>query len=73
MGFIKISNWMGIGRSLTAEWFTYLESSHHEWHNDIPLLLSHLGRDGQQHQHVVALGHSHGVQVGKDVGASDLA
>ena len=51
----------------------YLESTHDEGNDDIPLLLRHLGGDGQQHQHVVALGHSHGVQVGQYVGTRDLA
>ena len=50
----------------------YLESTHDEGNDDIPLLLRHLGGDGQQHQHVVALGHSHGVQVGQYVGTRDL-
>ena len=45
----------------------------HQGYDDIPLLLGHLGGDGQQHQHVVALGHAHRVQVAQHVGASDLA
>jgi hypothetical protein len=50
----------------------HLESSHNERDDDIPLLLRHLGRDGQQHQHVVALRHAHGVQVRQHVGTRDL-
>ena len=49
-----------------------LEASHHEGYNHIALLLSHLGGDGQQHQHVVALSHAHSVQIAEDVSASNL-
>ncbi len=47
--------------------FTY------EWDNDVSLFLRHLGGHGQEHQHVVALGHAHGVQVAQHVRARDLA
>lgn len=50
-----------------------LEASHHQGDDDVALLLRHLGRDGQQHQHVVALRHAHGVKVAQHVGAGDLA
>ena len=50
-----------------------LEAAHHEGHGDVALLLGHLGGDGEQHEHVVALGDAHGVEVAEDVGAGDLA
>jgi len=49
-----------------------LETAHHEGNDDIPLLLGHLGGHGEQHQHVVALGHSHGVQVAENIGAGNF-
>lgn len=36
-------------------------------------LFIHLLADTQQHQHVVALGDAHGVEVTEDVGAGDPA
>jgi hypothetical protein len=45
----------------------------HQGYDNVSLLLSHLGGDCQEHQHVVALGHAHGVQVAQHVGASNLA
>ena len=50
-----------------------LEASHHEGDHYVPLLLCHLGGHGQQHQHVVGLSDSHGVKIGEDIGACDLA
>ena len=50
-----------------------LEAAHHEGHNHIPLSLGHLGGDAQQHQHVVALGDAHGVQIAQDVRGGNLA
>ena len=49
------------------------EAPHDQRHHHISLLLSHLGGDCQQHQHVVALSHPHGVEVGEDIGTGDLA
>ena len=51
----------------------YLKSAHDEGNDDVPLLLRHLGGDCQQHEHVVALGHAHRVQVGQHVGTRNLA
>ena len=50
-----------------------LEAAHDEGDHHVALLLRHLGGHGQQHQHVVALRHAHGVQVRQHVGTSDLA
>ena len=51
----------------------YLETPHHQGYNDIPLLLSHLGRHGQQHQHVVAFGDTHGVEIAQNISTSNFA
>ena len=40
-----------------------LESAHNQRNDNIALLLCHLGGDGEQHQHIVALGDTHGVEV----------
>ena len=50
-----------------------LEAAHDEGNDNVALLFRHLGADGQQHQHVVALGHAHGVQVAQHVGTRYLA
>ena len=50
-----------------------LKAAHDEGDDHVALLLGHLGGHGQQHEHVVALGHAHGVQVAEDVSASDFS
>ncbi len=40
---------------------------------DAPLLGLHVQGDGQQHEHIVAVRHAHGIQVRKDVGCGDAA
>ena len=50
-----------------------LEPSHDQWHHHVPLLLSHLGGDSQQHQHVIALCHTHSIQVRQHVSTGNLA
>ena len=43
--------------------FSHLEASHNEGDDDIPLLVGELPTNGEQHEHVVAGHHAHGVQV----------
>ena len=51
---------------------TILEASHHQGNNDVTFLLGHLGGNGQQHEHVVALGDAHGIEIAQDVSAGDF-
>ena len=60
-----------MGKTCQSE--THPEASNHEWNNNISLLVCELECEGQQHEHVVALGHSQGVQVTQDVGTCNLA
>ncbi len=57
-------------RNLTC---TYFEASHHKWYDDITFLLSHLLGNGQQHQHIITLRDSHGIQVTQNIGTGNLA
>lgn len=45
----------------------------YERNHDIPFFFCHLGGDGKEHQHVVALSHTHGVQIAQHIGASNLS
>ena len=50
-----------------------VEAEHHARHDQVALLLAQLVAHAQQHEHVVALGHAHGIEVAEHVGARDPA
>uniref|UniRef100_A0AAG5DA75 Uncharacterized protein n=1 Tax=Anopheles atroparvus TaxID=41427 RepID=A0AAG5DA75_ANOAO len=52
---------------------THLEATHNQRNDNVPFLLHHLRADGQQHEHIVALGHSHGVEIAQHVSTCNLA
>ena len=58
------------GASLVAE---VVEPFHDHGGDGGALMRRHAGRHAQEHEHIVAVGHAHRVQVGQHVGAGDLA
>ena len=70
---IKFPSFLSAGDGGAGLQGAVLEAAHDEGDHHVALLLRHLGGHGQQHQHVVALRHAHGVQVRQHVGAGDPA